>query len=59
MRVLALPLPGPRVETTHQGIWASERLKGESFASRETQLMGGGMVGEGDKDSISQCSLSV
>lgn len=41
MTILALPLSGPRVETTHQDIWASERPRGDSAASRETQLMGG------------------
>jgi len=41
IRILALLLPGPRVETTHQGIWASERQRGDLAASRETQLMGG------------------
>ena len=52
MRILALCLPGSRVETTHQGIGASEMGRGDSTASREAQLRGE-MVGEGDKDTYS------
>lgn len=54
MRILALPLPGPRVETTHKGIWPlrGERQKETQLPPRKTQLMGV-IMEEGDKDTYS------